>query len=113
MTGVNNAADAVNAGPAQRPTFVGADLRALHTDADTLAVAAHPAWHVEVGDGAVTVSATGADPGDDGLSAVRATARAVWDAAADGRPITVLAGDDTARAALERWSVLTPPDRLA
>jgi len=113
LTGVNNAADAVHACPAQRPTFIGADLRDLHADADTLAVAAHPAWHVEVGDGAVTVSATGADPGDDGLSAVRATARTVWDAAADGRPITVLAGDDTARAALERWSVLTPPDRLA
>ena len=88
LTGVNNAADAVHACPAQRPTFIGADLRDLHTDADTLAVAAHPAWHVEVGDDAVTVTATGADPGDDGLSAVRATARAVWDAATDGRPVS-------------------------
>ena len=61
----------------------------------------------------MTVTATGADPGDDGLSVVRATARAVWDAAPDGQPITVLAGDDTARAALERWSLLTRPDRLA
>ena len=68
LTGVNNAADAVHAVPAQRPTFIGADLRDLHTDADALAVAAHPAWHVEVADGAVTVTATGDDPGDDGLS---------------------------------------------
>ena len=63
--------------------------------------------------GAVTVSATGADPDDDGLSVVRATARAVWDARARRAADQVLAGDDTARAALERWSVLAPPHRLA
>lgn len=113
LTGVNNAADAIHACPEQRPTFIGADLRDLHADAECLAVAAHSAWHIEVGDGAVTVSGTGADPGGDGLSAVRATARAVWDAATDGRSVKVIAGDHIARAALERWSVLTPADRLA
>ncbi|MCI4675576.1 HAD-IIA family hydrolase [Candidatus Mycolicibacterium alkanivorans] len=113
LTGVNNAADAVHACPAQRPILIGADLRDLHTDAEALKVVAHPAWRVEVHDHVVTVFATGDDPGDDGLSVVRATARAVWDTSTDGRAIAVRAGDDSARAALERWSLLTDPDRLA
>lgn len=113
LTGVNNAADAIHACPAQRPTLIGADLRDLHTDSETLAVGAHPAWSVEVGDGVVTVCATGQDPGADGLSVVRATARAVWDASPDGTPVTVRAGDDTAGAALARWSVPTASDRIA
>jgi hypothetical protein len=61
-----------------------------------------------VGPDAVTVTATGADPGDDGLSVVRATARAVWDADRSGGPLAIRAGDDTARAALDRWALLTP-----
>ena len=44
---------------------------------------------------------------------VRATASAVWNADLDGQPFAIAAGDDTARQALERWSLLTPPDRLA
>ena len=55
---------------------------------------------------------TGRDTGDP-LSVVRATASAVWDAQLDGRPFTVSAGDDTARQAMEPWSLLTPPNRLA
>ncbi|WP_328357066.1 HAD-IIA family hydrolase [Mycobacterium sp. NBC_00419] len=113
LTGVNNAADAVHARPEQRPTLIAADLRDLHRESAALAVAAHPAWRVEVSGAAVTVFATGDSPGDDELSVVRATARAVWDAAPDGRAITVSAGDDTARAALERWALLTAADRLA
>ncbi len=31
----------------------------------------------------------------------------------DGRAFIVSAGDDTARQALERWSLLSPADRLA
>ena len=64
-----------------------------------------------MGPDGVTVTATGADPGDD-LSAVRATARAVWDADRTGQRVSVRAGDDTARAALARWALL-PPDQLA
>lgn len=113
LTGVNNAADAIHACPTQRPTLIGADLRDLHVDADSLAVRPHPAWRVEIADTTATVFATGDDPGADGLSVVRATAHAVWGASADGRPITVAAGDDAARAALERWSVPSGPDPLA
>lgn len=114
LTGVNNARDAVFAAAPERPTYLGADLRCLlHADADTLAVAAHPAWKTEVGAQKVTVTATGDDAGADGLSVVRAVARALWDAEGSDTPRAVLAGDDTARAALERWSLLTIADPLA
>lgn len=112
LTGVSTAVEAVHARPEERPTYIAADLRGLHADAQTLLVTDHPAWRVSTDDSAVTVTATGADPGND-LSVVRATARAVWDADAAGRRVTVVAGDDTARAALDRWALLTAPDRLA
>lgn len=106
LTGVSTAREAVHCAPAQRPTHIAADLRALRADARGLAVGAHPAWRTETDADAVRVFATGEDPGPDGLSVVRATARAVWALADAGHPgATVLAGDDTARAALERWSI--------
>jgi glycerol-1-phosphatase len=107
LTGVNSAADAVHAVPTERPTFIAQDLRALHDEVADCAVAPHPAWHVRVDRTTVTVDATGADPGADGLSVVRATARAIWDAAPDGGKYSVRAGDDIAAAALQRWSLLT------
>ena len=106
LTGVGTAGDAVHCAPSQRPTYIAADLRALREDAQSLAVAAHPAWRIEIGADAVTVSATGRDPGADGLSVVRAAARAVWDMAGSGHSgVAVRAADDTAAAALERWSI--------
>ncbi len=113
LCGVSTAAEAVHAVPEQRPTYIGADLRDLHTGAAALKVAAQPAWRVTVQDGVVTVTAAGGDADVDGLSVVRATARAVWDATTDGRPMVVHAGDDIARAALQRWSLLSTPDPLA
>lgn len=111
LTGVSTAAEAVHAGPDERPTFIAADLRSLHADAQTLAITEHPGWRVTPGDSAVTVTATGNDRGDE-LSVVRATARAVWDLDADDA-VAVRAGDEVARAALDRWDLLTAPDRLA
>jgi len=113
LTGVNNARDAVYAVPDQRPTYIGADLRSLLVDAETLAIAAHPAWKTEVGSAAVTVTSTGQDADADGLSIVRAVARALWDAGTDDGGLAVRAGDDAARRALERWSLLADPDPLA
>jgi HAD superfamily hydrolase (TIGR01450 family) len=107
LTGVSTACDAVHARPDERPTYIGLDLRCLLCDAETLAIDAHPAWKTEVLADAVTVTATGEDPGEDGLSVVRATARAVWDADTE---LVVRAGDDTARAALQRWSLLSESD---
>ena len=108
LTGVSSVRDAVHADAVDRPTYIGADLRALLDTAGALAVADHPAWETGAGADAVTVCSTGRDPGADGLSVVRAVARAVWDA--DG-PRRVLAGDEPARAALQRWALLDEPIR--
>jgi HAD superfamily hydrolase (TIGR01450 family) len=108
LTGVSSARDAVHAIPAQRPTYIGHDLRALHQDSHLLAVGPQPGWTVDVGDGAVTVSANGTDDGD-GLSVVRAVAGAVWGADCSdfkGQPARIRAADERARDALERWSLV-------
>jgi hypothetical protein len=105
---VNNARDMVYAVPDERPTYLGADLRSLVAEAETLTIAAHPAWKTDVGAGAVTVTATGEKPGADGLSIVRAVARTLWDSG--DRQLTLQAGDEIARSALQRWSLLTDPD---
>jgi glycerol 3-phosphatase-2 len=112
LCGVSTAAEAVTATIGQRPNYIAEDLRSLYARADSLRVGPHPAWYVDVGPSAVTVQSTGRDPGDP-LSVVRAAASAVWNAQLDGRPAILLAGDDVARQAMERWSLLSPPNRLA
>ncbi len=107
LTGVSTAVDAVRAVPEERPGYLAADLRGLHVDADTLRVGPHPAWRIDVDGDHVTVGATGEDPRDD-LSVVRATAHTVWGADL-GEGFSVSAGDDTARQALRRWSLLSAP----
>ena len=111
LTGVNTALDAVCAEPAQRPTYIGHDLRSLHQDGKLLVVGPQPGWQVDVGDQTVTVSGNGADDAD-GLSIVRAVASAVWGAqypdGADfpGRRVRIEAAGDRARDALQRWSLV-------
>lgn len=104
LTGVNSARDAVYANPGQRPTYIGHDLRSLHTDAESLAVGPQPGWRVEVADATIMVSADGAGDGD-GLAVVRAVAGAVYGAAGSGE-VRIEAADDRARAALQRWSLV-------
>jgi HAD superfamily hydrolase (TIGR01450 family) len=107
LSGVNSAADAVWAAADERPDYLAEDLRALTgQEADALRIDAHPGWCVDVGDDAVTVTATGSDAGDS-LSVVRAVAAAVWAAGLERRP--VLGGDDAARQAVERWSLAPAP----
>jgi glycerol-1-phosphatase len=111
LTGVSSARDAVHAVRGQRATYIGHDLRSLHRDADMLAVAPQPAWHVETGDMSVTVT-TGRDgeagdgPASDDLSVVRAVANAVWTSNCDAQAVTIEAGDDIAHDALQRWSLV-------
>lgn len=112
LCGVSTAADTVRAAVGQRPNYIAEDLRSLYAPADSLRIGPHPAWYVDVGPSAVTVQSTGLDPGDP-LSVVRATASAVWNAHLDGPPVILMAGDDTARQAMDRWSLLIPPNRLA
>ncbi|WP_407686481.1 HAD-IIA family hydrolase [Mycobacterium sp. HUMS_1102779] len=105
LCGVNTARDAVFAEPVHRPTYIGHDLRSLHRSGEELAVGPQPGWRVEVTDAAVTVSADGGGDADrDGLAVVRAVAGAVWSAPAAAARIR--AGDDRARDALQRWSLL-------
>lgn len=104
LSGVGTAADAVYAPPDQRPTHLGHDLRALHTDAEECLVAPHPAWRVTVEGHKVVVESTGADRGWDDLSIVRATAASVW-AHPEDHP-TIDAGDAAAGEALQRWGLL-------
>lgn len=112
LTGVSTAHDLMRAAAGGRPTYLAADLRSLSAPAETLRIGPHPAWNVDIGPSAVVVHFTGRDPGDP-LSVVRATAGAVWNAGLEGPAITLTAGDDTARQALQRWSLLGAPDRLA
>ncbi|CDO33616.1 hydrolase [Mycolicibacterium vulneris] len=108
LTGVSTAHEAVRAVPAERPGYLAANLRGLHADAETLRIGPDPAWRIDVDTGAVTVHATGQEPVDD-LAVVRATAHAVWNADVEPAAVTVTAGDDTARRALRRWSLLSSP----
>lgn len=112
LTGVSTADDMVRAAPSERPGYLGADLRSLFSDAETLRIGPHPAWRVDVDASGVTVHSTG-QKAEDPVSVVRATADAVWNAAFDGHPFAVAAGDDAARQALQRWSLLSPPNPLA
>lgn len=105
VCGVNTAEDAIWAIPEQRPDYIGEDLRALTADSETLRVGAHPGWQVDVESSAVTVRATGRDTGD-ALSVVRAIAAVVWACGSGDRPSVISAGDDTARQALQRWSLV-------
>lgn len=108
LTGVNSARDAVYAKPAQRPTYIGHDLRSLHQDGERLAVGPQSGWHVDIGAEGITVGGNGSDDGDD-LSIVRAVASAVWGTApsdSQERPVRIEAADDHARAALQRWSLV-------
>ncbi|ABM14090.1 MULTISPECIES: HAD-IIA family hydrolase [Mycolicibacterium] len=108
LCGVNSAEDAIWAVREQRPTFLAADLRALTADdTEALRIAPHPGWRVEVDNVAVTLTATGSDPGDS-LAPVRAIAAAVWASGIARRPIR--GHDDTARQAVQRWSLVS--DRI-
>lgn len=113
LTGVNTARDAVEAVMEQRPTFIGADLRSLLAEAESLAIVEQPAWKAELSAGTLTVTATGQDPGADGLSIVRAVAHAVWNAECAVPGLRVRAGDESARRALQNWSLDSDDDPLA
>ncbi|MBV8929514.1 MAG: HAD-IIA family hydrolase [Mycobacteriaceae bacterium] len=113
LSGVSTARDTVHAPDGQRPTYIGRDLRALNTAPDELQVGPQPGWHVDMAGASVTVTGTRADAPDDGLAVVRAVAGALWSASVEGHHVEVVAGDDAARDALQPWSLLGPPDRLA
>ena len=99
------------AAPDERPTFLGLDLRTLHADTASAAVVAQPDWTTGVDGNRISVASAGDAADTDGLSVVRAVAAAVW-ATGIARP-ELVAVDDTARAALRRWSLLDATNPLA
>ena len=112
LSGVSTASEAVRSVIGERPNYIAADLRSLYDRADLLRVGPHQAWRLEIGEAAVTIHNTGSEPRDS-LTVVRAVANAVWNSNLSGQPFAIVAGDYIARRALERWSLLTSPDRLA
>jgi HAD superfamily hydrolase (TIGR01450 family) len=112
LTGVSTAADMVYADAAERPDYLAPDLRSLDASSAGLRIAPQDAWRVEVGPNAATVHWTGGDA-EDPLSVVRAVASAVWDSSLDGVRFGIVAGDDTARHALERCSLVRRADQIA
>ena len=110
LTGVSTALDAVYARPAQRPSYIARDLRSLHEIGELLAVGPQAGWQVALDADGITVSATNSDEQggqqDDELSIVRAVASAVWGANLDGQRPRIESGDDRARDALNRWSLM-------
>ncbi|MCV7279189.1 HAD-IIA family hydrolase [Mycolicibacterium flavescens] len=105
LTGVSTAADMVRAAEGERPDFLAPDLRALTSPAEELRIGPHPAWRVDVEATTVTVHSTG-HAATDPLAVVRATAGALWAAGLDAASVTIAAGDDTARQAAQRWSLI-------
>lgn len=105
LSGVSTADEVLRAVPQERPGYIAEDLRSLEASADDLRVGPHPGWRIEVDDEGVTVHSGDSDRGDD-LSVLRATADAVWRSELTVG-FAVRAGDDTAAAALRRWSLLT------
>jgi len=71
-----------------------------------LAIGPQPQWQVSLAGTTFTVAAGQPDTDDDGLSIVRALAAAVADNELAGRAFSVESADETAEAALQRWSLL-------
>ncbi|CPW42410.1 protein nagD-like protein [Mycobacteroides abscessus subsp. bolletii] len=97
LTGVNSAIDAIWADIAHRPTFLGADLSALHLPQADVRIEPKPSWQVSVSSDEVSVMA--GDPTGSAVSLAQAVAAAVWATgpAPDARPI-VATGDLAERA---------------
>lgn len=112
LSGVSTAEEMIRAPVLQRPNYVAVDLRSLYARSDALRIGPHPAWRVDIAPSAVVVHSTGREAADP-LSVVRATASAVWHARLDDQPFVLRAGDDAARRAMERWSLLGSAHRLA
>jgi hypothetical protein len=96
LTGVSDA-EAVLAAPSQyRPTYLGADLNALHSDVERVRPVLRAPWQVRVEDDALTIAedpASGAEP--EPVGALRALCEMHW--GRGGGPVRVRALDETSR----------------
>lgn len=97
LTGVVEAAGALRAPRGQRPSFLGADLRALLDAAPDVRIeetrARCRAWSCELVDGLLRWEQHDDGAGDDGLDALRAACGLAWSAADAGVEVSGTSGD--------------------
>jgi glycerol 3-phosphatase-2 len=78
LTGAGKPRDALAAAPDCRPTYVAADISALHRPVSESVIAEQPAWKVEVQGTVLELSAGSASPPDGTVDALRALCAAWW-----------------------------------
>ncbi len=98
LTGVSGPGEVLRAPRPLRPTYIGADLRALDEDIADLSVEAGPPWSVTTEGADLVLAADGATGPFDEVAALRSLCGVHW--ARGGGPVTVRAADDKASAAL-------------
>ncbi len=113
LSGVSTAADTVRAAVGQRPNYIADDLRSLYARADSLRVGPHPAWRVDVGPSAVTVHIDRQGPGRLAVGGPGHRQRGLERPASTAGRLVIARATTSARQAMERWSLLSPPNRLA
>ncbi|GGC61460.1 HAD hydrolase-like protein [Hoyosella rhizosphaerae] len=107
MTGVSQPVDILAALPGERPTYIGADLRALDSSPDVLRVKTGDDWSIHArGQTAVTVSLKASSDLGDSASALRELAAVVWpilDTSSPECTVSVVAQDAQSQALLNTW----------
>lgn len=104
LTGTSKPSDLLAAAPEYRPDHVAADLMALHRPVSESAIHEHPAWHVEVQEtglelSAVSASVTNGSVTDREVDALRALCAAWWKVGSGA--VEVRAKDSSAAEALQ------------
>lgn len=102
LTGVNSAVDAIWAHTSHRPTFLGADLGALHLPQTEVRIEPKPSWRVTVDTGHVSVGAV--DDAGTPLSLAQSLAAAVWATGSAPAIRPIVSTDDLAEQALQGLS---------
>lgn len=97
LTGVVAPPDALRAPRGRRPSFLGADLRALLSGAPEVRTDREEAvcgpWRCELTDGLLRWDQHEGTPSDDGLDALRAACAVAWDAADEGVDVRGTSGN--------------------
>ncbi|GAA1229735.1 HAD-IIA family hydrolase [Prauserella halophila] len=78
LTGVVTPAELLEAGPAERPGYVAADLAALDEPAAVVAVGPHEDWHVDARGDVLRVTAGDAEGPAEPMTLLRALCDAAW-----------------------------------
>ena len=99
LTGVSGPGEILQAAESHRPTYIGADLRALDDDVEVVSAVAAPPWKVTTESAGLVLESDGSAGPSDEVAALRALCGVHW--ARGGGSVTVRAGDDAAATALQ------------